>query len=324
MNILYIIGNGFDINLGLKTKYSQFYEYYQKQESDDELVNKIKKDINLDIDNWSDLELAFGLYTKNLNDIDEFDRVWEDLVDNLCNYLEKEEETLELEGLDKEKLISDLHTPEQSFAQGNKEEINNFKQKFGTATWNINIITLNYTRTLEKILDGKFPNIHIANHQHGNITFGNIQHIHGYTNQRTILGVNDESQVGKIDFRTNQEILEALIKSTANQVQKHNVDRTCKSYISKANIICIFGSSLGDTDNYLWKLIGEELKRDVKLIIFKKGEEIKQRFGHKPARTQRQIKKLFLDKTDLSESEKEQFQENIYVALNTPMFSLSR
>ena len=28
MNILYLIGNGFDLNLGLPTRYSDFLEYY--------------------------------------------------------------------------------------------------------------------------------------------------------------------------------------------------------------------------------------------------------------------------------------------------------
>ena len=33
MNITYIIGNGFDINLGLKTSYRDFYEYILAQEN---------------------------------------------------------------------------------------------------------------------------------------------------------------------------------------------------------------------------------------------------------------------------------------------------
>lgn len=30
MNMLYLIGNGFDLNLGLPTRYSDFLEYYFK------------------------------------------------------------------------------------------------------------------------------------------------------------------------------------------------------------------------------------------------------------------------------------------------------
>ena len=42
---LYIIGNGFDRNLGLKTSYREFYNFYKRQESNDENVIKIKESI---------------------------------------------------------------------------------------------------------------------------------------------------------------------------------------------------------------------------------------------------------------------------------------
>ncbi len=45
MNILYILGNGFDINLGLKTRYSDFYKYYIGIESKDENIRKLKIDV---------------------------------------------------------------------------------------------------------------------------------------------------------------------------------------------------------------------------------------------------------------------------------------
>lgn len=33
MNIVYIVGNGFDRNLGLKTSYQDFYKFYKAQVS---------------------------------------------------------------------------------------------------------------------------------------------------------------------------------------------------------------------------------------------------------------------------------------------------
>ena len=71
MNITYLIGNGFDLNLGLHTKYSDFIEWLNNEESSDkasiqELQKSIdeyckgKKDAPI---NWSDTEEAFGLFT---------------------------------------------------------------------------------------------------------------------------------------------------------------------------------------------------------------------------------------------------------------------
>ena len=90
MNILYIIGNGFDLNLGMRTRYSDFYKYYKSIKSPSTLIDVLKENISNDIENWSDLELELGRYTKNLNSIKEFEEVYEDIGDNLGEYLKQE------------------------------------------------------------------------------------------------------------------------------------------------------------------------------------------------------------------------------------------
>lgn len=65
MRILLIVGNGFDLNLGLPTSYRHFYKYYlEHTESRNEHVNKLKSIIKDDIENWSDLELKLGEVTE--------------------------------------------------------------------------------------------------------------------------------------------------------------------------------------------------------------------------------------------------------------------
>lgn len=96
INIVFFIGNGFDINLGMRTRYSDFYEYYKNIESKSSIVKELKEEIARGIINWSDLELAFGKYTIKLKDLDEFDEVYEDIVDNLADYLTKEENETDL------------------------------------------------------------------------------------------------------------------------------------------------------------------------------------------------------------------------------------
>jgi hypothetical protein len=193
----------------------------------------------------------------------------------------------------------------------------------GATTWNINIITLNYTRSLEKILENEISNINIGRHHNGQVVLGNIHHIHGYTDDRTILGVNDISQVGKEEFHTNQDILDALIKPGANRALRHNVDKICESHVLSANLICIFGSSMGETDNYWWKLIGDQLRRNTRIIILMKGEEISRRLAYKSVRSKQAYRDLFLSKTDLSDAEKIALQNNVYIGINTNIFSIT-
>jgi hypothetical protein len=88
MNILYLIGNGFDINLGMATRYRDFYKYYYSIKSPKPLIDKLKQEIDHNIDNWSDLEFALGNYTKELKDTKEFDIVFEDISAELAKYLE--------------------------------------------------------------------------------------------------------------------------------------------------------------------------------------------------------------------------------------------
>ena len=304
MKIVYIIGNGFDINLGMKTKYKDFYEKYKSTDSDSELIKQLKEEISKEIVDWSDLELAFGKHTVKLANIKEFDEVYEDIVNNLGDYLIAEEKKFDFSKIQKELFLEQLFRPELAFPDEDLSEIRDFKQQWKNSEWRINIITLNYTRTIEKILQDSFTNIQIGTHHQSQIVLNNIFHIHGYTDKRTILGVNDISQIDKKDFHENEEILEALIKTKCNRVQRHNIDKKCERLITEANLICIFGSSIGDTDNYWWQLIGEQLKKDVKLLIFKKGEEIKERFAQKTARTRRKIKQVFLAKTNLTDEEK--------------------
>ena len=322
MNVVYFIGNGFDINLGMKTRYPDFYEYYKTIISKSKLINELKKEISEGIVNWSDLELAFGKHTVKLNDIKEFDEVYEDVVDNLADYLISEEDKFDFKKVRVDLFFKNLGYPEDFLTNEDIQELSEYKNKWQNQAWNVNIITLNYTTTIEKIIGETLADFEIGTHHHHQIIFRKIHHIHGYTDKRTILGVNDISQIDKIDFHENEEILEALIKTKCNRVQRHNIDKICERNINEANLICIFGSSLGDTDNYWWEVIGEQLRKNSKIIIFSKGEDIKERFAQKAVRKKRLIKNLFLSKTNLSEEEKNTFQENIYVGINTEMFNI--
>ena len=88
MNILFMIGNGFDKNLGLNTSYIDFYEYYVKLPSSNEVVKVFKDDLkkNNYVD-WSDLELALGEYSSNFKKEEDYILLINDIIMNLKEYL---------------------------------------------------------------------------------------------------------------------------------------------------------------------------------------------------------------------------------------------
>lgn len=322
MNILFLIGNGFDLNLDMKTKYSDFYKHYKLIQSESLAINKLKDSISNDIENWSDLELALGEYTKNLGTEKEFEEVYEDIGDRLAEYLEKEESDFNFKNIDGKKLHDYFSFPEKSLLTADRNEISAFRNKIEKSQSNVFLITFNYTKTLEKLLGYSNKVININSSGAYPIVLQKIEHIHGFTNDRMVMGVNDVSQISNKSFHENQNILDALVKVNCNQVQKHTLDNWCKSQIVKANLICIFGSSIGDTDNMWWELVGEQLKKDIKLIIFEKGEKIPLRRPYKKANIERVKKNYFLDKTKLNDKEKKNASGKIFIGINTNMFDL--
>ena len=67
MNVTILVGNGFDLNLNLKTKYTDFLSYYCGDSGADHVtIQNFKQDILQDYKTWSDAELAFGRYTEKI------------------------------------------------------------------------------------------------------------------------------------------------------------------------------------------------------------------------------------------------------------------
>jgi hypothetical protein len=322
MQILYIIGNGFDLNLDLETSYNKFYQYYQNVESDNVNVQKLKENIDKTYKSWSDLELELGNYTQHLQKVEEFDDISFDIGLELSKYLHLEEKKLKNYEFDQQKFFDYLSFPENLFLPADKEKLIKFKSKWESHHWNLNIYTLNYTTVIEKIFGEKQKNVLLGNHKtNATIKLGEIKHIHGYLENDMVIGVNDKTQIKNESFRENRDILEQIVKSDCNQANRNNINRQFTNKINSANLICIFGSSIGDTDNKWWELIGKRLKNtDCQLIIFSKGSEIPARIRHMQARAERTIRNYFLNKTNLNEIEMELIEEKIFIGLNSGMF----
>ena len=63
MNITFLIGNGFDIKLGLKTRYTDFYPVYIASNKDKDINDSAKRFADLidsNYETWADFEMAFA------------------------------------------------------------------------------------------------------------------------------------------------------------------------------------------------------------------------------------------------------------------------
>jgi len=135
-----------------------------------------------------------------------------------------------------------------------------------------------------------------------------------------VLGVNDSQQIKNESFRTNKNILEYLLKGESYRALRHGKDVIFRNQISKANLICIFGSSLGDSDNNWWELIGQQLMGDCYLIIFDVcNEEVD---GIMINRFKRDVLIKFRRKAKMTNEQFNVIEEKILVNLNSNMFNL--
>ena len=327
---MYLIGNGFDLNLNLKTSYKDFYNFIleKNNEKDLEIVAKFKNEINNEPTNWSDLEFELGKFTAKIDSIEDADNLHDYLIDQLSSYLKLIEDNWDIDDNEKKKLINYLLYPiENRLLPVENTEIDLFKDKWlNTSIWYLNIITFNYTKSIEKILDEKISNIHLGN-SYKKIPFAlnGIEHIHGYIDNRMILGVNDVSQLKNKTLHSNSETTDRYIKSNCNSTYGLGHENKCLTMVRSANLILIYGMSFGDTDLKWWEAVGDRLIQGalVVLYVFDKDANFNGNQGVKIKAFKNNVKNVFLSKTNLPEDKLNDARTRIYVALNTDMFKMN-
>ncbi len=210
MRIVFLMGNGFDISLGLKTSYTDFHKYYTRSFHIEPCIKKLKQAIKEDLENWSDFEKAFGIYTKKIADPEEFDLLYDDILQEMQKYLKAETEKFSALSINIPAFINSLTAPD-SFIR----EKRRIQHLFSIETIDIRIINFNYTQTID---------IFAASARHSSlhrgrsiITIAAPQHIHGTLDGTMLFGVNDKSQIANTAFQNNDTIASELVKPVFNK-----------------------------------------------------------------------------------------------------------
>lgn len=330
MKIVYLIGNGFDINLGLKTSFRNFYDYYLKQESLDETVKKFKTELDKNIEVWSDLEVALGNYAEHFSKdtVLDFRNLLIDIQDNLATYINLQKRDFVLSDKDKIKLYEDLFNPEKYLTERERVDFKRYKNIYGTGNYYSNVITFNYTDTFEKLYAFNGNSKQIGTHSSGYNNYQNIlnsvEHIHGTTASNMILGINDESQLNNEELRKHTKAIRSIVKPEMNKNAGTLRDERSLNLIKEADLICIFGMSLGETDSIWWKLINNRLiNSSASLIIFSKIKGNPEIRNFLAEDDKDEIKNRFLSYSKFNDEQKNRVFSKIFVAINSKMFGIS-
>jgi hypothetical protein len=281
---LYIIGNGFDMDLGIDSSYNSYFrskhfEVLCKSSPIAMFVKKLNDKNNGE--NWVDFEEAIKLYCidllhkEELSDIEktikyqnrrDFENHFNEIRKSISEFLTEEASKIDLSSLQKEKksLIIAKEIIERFHETSNKgggliTENNNFK-----------VITFNYTNSLKELIKIEAKKIWIGDKQFiNNIEKleDNVIHIHGsLVKNDIILGIEDVPDiVPKETFFIRKSIFVDYSKFSLELMRK-------------ANNVTIFGHSLGTSDEMYFKKLFNLWKQNAssyekrKIIIYHKKD----------------------------------------------------
>lgn len=336
MNITFLIGNGFDRALGLRTGYSHFYKWYCEKKSESDVINGFRQSIDEDIkctdENttklWSDAELGLAKVTGKYS-IDDFVTCCEDMHDMLTEYLteqngkfpDSDEKLTQIVQIFSSQLVEfqqDIKPTEQQLFT----KLRNDNREYDSL---INIITLNYTSTCDKIhkaLSAKPLLSWTARNSAHYMKMGKLIHAHGYVDNFPILGVCNPGLIENQQYLDNPAFRALMIKQESIKAVGETWRDDTFSLINNSNIICIFGASLGESDSDYWQHIATWLNGSAshRLVIFwydsnaqKTNISYYQRYI-----TEQRVQNKFLDFTNSDENGRNHLRERIHVVINAP------
>lgn len=271
MKVLYLIGNGFDLNLGLKTSYTDFYPVYLSEESKNDNVVKFKEFIadsqkSKNSELWSDLELLLGESSVLFESAADFKVVIKDVNNSLRRYMELQDTKGLADKFTQTKFVMDVLNPMQYLLPRAQKAFKSYLAQ-SDHNWDVNFVTFNYTHSLERLI-GSAERVQVGKNCAGGMTtLSGVKHIHGTCDKTILVGLNDASQIKNPKFRTDASLLRCLVKPVANTQNGEIVDDECRVLFENADLFVGFGLSYGASDYYWWKILSDLLVNNSRRML---------------------------------------------------------
>lgn len=261
MKTLFMIGNGFDVNCGMKTKYRDAYPEYISIKENDEILTRFKEEIEKNIENWGDFEVAMAKYAEKLNDESAFIECISDFVSFLGGYLSRQQEVFnkrvhELNCMPD--IGKEMERSIKTFYNGVSENINReMERRNANSLGNIDVISFNYTSVFDKLFYQLYG---------GTLGYSKVNHIHGGMDV-PVLGMDNEKQM-VLKKESSKNFKRSFIKPFFNSEYDVNRVIDAENKIKEANTICVYGMSLGESDLTWRNMLLEWLQSDLSNHLF--------------------------------------------------------
>lgn len=273
LSVAVMVGNGFDLSAGLKTSTTRFIDFFSKNHaSDDGPVGRLARCIEKEgAREWADFEKKIGEYTSNL-EADEEDAVeaaldCKEAIDvDLAAFIASEDKraTDEFIEANSESVMVSLAYWYPALQPLERQRI--FEHYSADFALNVSIVTFNYTTLLPRLFNAFGTNGHATPDDSRGVSSIRLIHLvqaHGALGREPICGVNDVSQIGSDALSKNEDIASTFVKGEIQKLFGSVDDRRAEDIILGANILIIFGLSLGETDIRWWEAVVKLLKKGI-------------------------------------------------------------
>ena len=244
--------------------------------------------------------------------------IFEDFVIRFSNYLEQEERNFDSSKV--EIIQKGMKKALTSYYDIRPEDKEDLSKLIDSNKVYFDFVSFNYTRCLDTCLRILCKQVNYDNQIKGYIS--TIAHVHGYTEDNMIMGVNDASQIKNPDFSKNSDLVEEVVKPLQNQTIRMNFDNRATRIIKGSTIICVYGMSIGVTDKKWWKLIIDWLEENSAhhLIVLQHKEGT--RFTFRWNRLVKEIRaKLFLY-GNIPDEKQDDLVSRIHIEFNHDIFAM--
>ena len=337
MDITFLVGNGFDLSLGYKTSYKDFYKFYLKQPNNSEhkqaiafLKNSIKKDLKKGLKHWSDFESGLGRFTKKYPfECSDYLASYNDAIKCLNTYLSKiRNKKIDFNSIT-EMQWDEIRKNLCLFYLGPNEQDNTFFNNLKRDEQNhgnqfvFHFVSFNYTNYLdeyiEKIAQKPLETWKNSSGDRKHSVEKKVFHVHGPLSEHPIMGVSKEEQILNPDFLKDEELCTVLIKKRAIEEIGSQRYSTVNNTIEKSRIVCLWGLSIGASDDYWWTNICNWLGSDPNryLYIFEHTDDPPNPlFVSEEYEKKRKVAYRMLNYSKFTDNEKKSLLKRIYVSFN--------
>lgn len=258
MNICVLIGNGFDLALGLKTRYRDFIAEYLKTHSESENpdVKWLCETISADLTTWGDAEMAFGKLPFDevrQHPIETYMAAEESFSVSFQEYLLRENSRFQIPAEERDgtriQLLHHICELTNYMTSGHKAKC----RLVNASEVSVSFLDFNYTDTLRQILGDLPATVSIDGLMPGQIKIEPVCHVHGTLDSGVLFGVDTPDQISSQPVRDYCTRTGETVKPRGAEAAGFTERSSGAGLLNSANVVITFGLSFGKSDTSWWR-----------------------------------------------------------------------